>query len=151
MKNPEVDINTRKVHELEMEGRGGKEDEYLKILGDDWKKVNGVLHDFVNVVTGQCIELKKQQNQQWLDPSKYTSMSESELDIPMHWVCWKKGNGVDLILESSTRQMMSVMGWDRSYLDDLVKFKSKHNVPTQWKQPIRVRSFKDKFKVIYER
>ena len=147
-------IDKEKIKDTNFSGQGGKEKEYAKILGESWDRVSEKLFDFRNRKTSQRLEMKKQKDTQWLDPTKYTSLSDEERNIPMHWVCYDSSGEVDLILQSTTQQMVEAMRWDDEYLSAVESF---HKLAlgsarrTQIKEPIKVRDHKESFEVIYER
>jgi hypothetical protein len=143
-------IDKEKIKDTNFSGQGGKEKEYAKILGESWDRVSEKLFDFHNRKTNQRLEMKKQKNIQWLDPTKYTCLSDEEKGIPMHWVCYDSSGQVDLILQSTTQQMVEAMRWDDEYLSSVQSF-YKPARRTQIKEPIKVRDHKESFEVIYER
>ena len=81
MKAQELKINLSKLIALNLSGKGGKEALCQDALGDNWNRDDCRLFDFSSDVLDTLLEFKKQKNLQWLDPSKYHSLTDKEKDI----------------------------------------------------------------------
>ena len=68
----------RAIKKLNISGRGGKDKEIAEALGHD--RVNAKYYDGVDK-NNKAWEYKKQERQQFLDPYKFSQMSEEEKNI----------------------------------------------------------------------
>ena len=57
-------------------------------------KENGILFDCIDIDTKKKYELKKQKNDQWLDPSKFFNLSEDDKQITMVFILYDKNSGL---------------------------------------------------------
>jgi hypothetical protein len=137
------DISLNNIENLNLGGRGGKEKQIGQLLTKElgWTRKSGQLYDFVNNVTNIKVEIKKQGNQQWFDPTKYAKLTDSEKLIDIVFILIGKGGIVDTIFSISTQDFVS-RTWEQDYL--IASYNFKNSFPkskAQIKYPVKVRDF----------
>ena len=80
---PISSMNIEAISSINLRGRGGKEQMLHDILTrhSGWKRDSHILYDYSNDLLGCLVECKKQQDLQWIDPSKYYSITDEQKDI----------------------------------------------------------------------
>ena len=89
---------------VDLRGHGGKEKEIAKLF-PELKRQSGPLHDFIDPVTGQKFEIKKTGNkklQSWIDPTKYTQLSDEDRKIIFRFVHFDQTTGECLEILDTT-------------------------------------------------
>ena len=71
-------IDKNFISKCNFKGRGGKENEVISCFSNNLIKENGMLFDCIDLDTKKKYELKKQKNDQWLDPSKFFNLSDDD-------------------------------------------------------------------------
>ena len=109
-------------------------------------------HDAVDS-DGNYYEIKKQQNLQWFDPRKYTSMDTTLSTTQIIFIVWEKDVGVVTVALCSTMNFIREI-----FNDDLLVLASKVAIAsprTQLKHPVYIKSMISEnpklFNIIYQR
>ena len=126
-------------------GYGGKEDLYKELCKNELNinliKENGAIHDFLDE-NGTRIELKKQQDANWIDSSKYCiDLSDEDRKIIMHFLIYKKGQPDVEIWECNTGDFVDIFYKD--YDKDIASayYNMVNNHGEQQKKPIHIKKF----------
>ena len=106
-------INTKNISEIKIAGRGGKENEALRLL-PGYRRASAPLYDFQSCRGKHRVELKKQQNLQWFDAGKYHNLSKGERDITMLFVV-HDGQSICNIYSISLGSMLDILCADKDY------------------------------------
>jgi len=143
-------MNLQRLKYANLIGQSGCEKNLVKAgvfsACDGWNRVNSSLYDFENKSTGGKIEVKKQKNQQWLDPTKYTSLLESEEKIPILFLTIDDTGKVEFAHQIHTKKLVDKL-WDSDILEAAAKLKEVCP-QAQIKCPITTRKFFDENKDI---
>lgn len=147
-------IDVVKFSKLNFNGKGGKEHLFQECLIGKWERISRPLYDFLNTNTGDKIELKKQKDLQWLDPSKYGSLTEDEKQISMCFLLYDDTTGKPQILfRTPLQELLNSLGWDQSRLKDAAEYKGKYP-KDQIKSGVKVRDYfarhRDSVEILYE-
>lgn len=126
---------------MNLKGQGGKESEFVKILSttDGWVRRNGNLFDYENIITGVLVEIKKQQDTQWFDPSKYFNLTTKEKEITMLFCLTDSKGGVTKIFTIRTEDFI-LRNFSQDFLKDCYELKLKYN-DVQVKKSVSIKKF----------
>ena len=145
----------RKLSAINLKGYGGKESILSSILStvDGWERSSHALYDYRNDMLGCLVECKKQANLQWLDPSKYHSLSREEREIRFLFIVVDKHGFVDLVFSVRTEDLVDRF-WSKDHVRDAYEYICKYP-KDQIKSSIKTRKFyaenRDIIATIYER
>ena len=149
-------LNKNKICEVRL-GKKGAEKQFLPVLEDiGYKRVNARLHDFENPSTGGRIELKKQADQQWLDPSKFHHMTKEEANTTIMFVMAHKKDKslIESIHTIKTIDFINLLcgdeacyeaGWSWETINLLGRLKKTHHPKLQPKAEVRMRKLLSKY------
>lgn len=147
---------------LNFGGKGGKEREITQIFPSLLRKDSKKL-DFICQEETVIYEMKKQQNLQWFNLSKFYNLKGPEQKINFLFICIDKGGLIDLIFCIEKGVFLNILIEDRSNDDsgwnltsiDLAHQLANVSSKVQCKAPVRMRSFfkknKEEVKVIWEK
>lgn len=125
MKAQELKINLSKLIALNLSGKGGKEALFQDALGDNWNRDDCRLFDFSSDVLDTLLEFKKQKNLQWLDPSKYHSLTDKEKDILVLFVLLNSKGKPDTVFTVRTGDFVQRL-WTEEETRDAWNYIQKH-------------------------
>jgi len=134
-------IKTSIIPSINLSGRGGGEGKLSDVFceSNGWKRVSERLYDFVHE-TGLKVELKKQQDVQWFDPSKYHNLTEEEKEIPIVFILHKSGK-IDKMFSMKVCTFLDKVGWSEQFCKDAADFVSNYkNSAPQIKAQVKVRN-----------
>lgn len=140
---------------VNLKGYGGKENVLSRILSSDngWERISHTLYDYKNDLLGCLVECKKQADLQWLDPSKYYGLKESEKEIRFLFIVINKAGYVDMAFSIKTGDLVARL-WSDEHVKDAWEYISKYP-KDQIKSSIKTRSFyrdnQDIVHTIYQR
>jgi len=134
-------IEKQNIPLLNLKGQGGKEGEFAKILlmRDGWVRRNHNLYDYENDRISTLLEIKKQQDVQWFDPSKYANLSDIERDITILFCLTDEGGRVEKLFTVITEDFINRV-YTKEHLLDSFQYKLKYP-KTQLKDSISIRKF----------
>lgn len=161
MRIPRTLIDVTHVAEIDMGGRGGKEQLFSTVL-PKWQRVSAALYDYEIDYRAQNIrlEVKKQRNLQWFDSGKYFKLAASDRDIRKMFVIHEDG-AIVLILVALMGEMIDWLcknrkkdGWTDEVLKVGAEYKKRY--PTlQFKAQVHVRTIYEEnpqlFDVVYRK
>jgi|TARA_B100001971_G_C18145501_1_gene512832 hypothetical protein len=124
-------------------GYGGKEDLYEEFcrneLNINLTKDNSKLHDFLDE-NGTRIELKKQQDANWIDSRKYSDLSDEDRKIKLHFLVYKKGQSDVEVWECNTGDFVDIFYKDED--KDIARaYYNMVSSTTQIKKSLHVKKF----------
>lgn len=143
-------LDKKVIAEIDMGGKGGGEKAFAPALVD-FKRVNACLFDFLNEITQEKLELKKQKDLQWFDGWKYHNLSADDRNIKMLFVL-HDGKKVSSIYSMPLGTMIDTLlsdpeynesGWTPEVLQTLHALKSTAS-KVQSKLPLKVKGFIEK-------
>lgn len=154
MKAKELEINLYSLLGINLKGRGGKESILKKVFSSSWERESAKLHDFRNKKTEKLIELKKQEDLQWFDPSKYDNLSKEQREILLKFYLYsKEKKGVDAVFTVKTGDFVDSV-FLKEELKDASEYVNKYP-GTQIKKGIKIRKWfhnnRDKVNLLYIR
>ena len=138
------------IAEINMGGKGGGEKAFAPALLD-FKRVSACLFDFLNEITQEKLELKKQKDLQWFDGWKYHNLSADDRNITMLFVL-HDGKKVASIYSMPLGTMIDTLlsdpeydesGWTPEVLQTLHTLKGTAS-KVQSKLPLKVKGFIEK-------
>ena len=139
--------------DIGLDGRGGKDNLIInELFKGQLIRDHHETHDAVDS-DGNYYEIKKQQNLQWFDPRKYTSMDTTLSTTQIIFIVWEKDVGVVTVALCSTINFIREI-----FNDDLLDLASKVAIAsprTQLKHPVYIKSMISEnpklFNIIYQR
>ena len=140
--------------DIGLDGRWGGKDNLIinELFKGQLTRSHHETHDAVDS-DGNYYEIKKQQNLQWFDPRKYTSMDTTLSTTQIIFIVWEKDVGVVTVALCSTINFIREI-----FNDDLLDLASKVAIAsprTQLKHPVYIKSMISKnpklFDIIYQR
>ncbi len=140
----------KKILELDIAGKGGKDTEIATALG--FTRESAKYHDALDA-DGKKWEFKKQQSIQFLDPYKFAQMTKEEKKIGILFFMHKNGE-IKEIYQTNYAKLIKTMGygaWDLKAIKKLYRrncFVERSN--TQMKAELKYSEIKT-FKKIWER
>ena len=139
------------MSQYNLAGRGGKEQEYMKFatneLGLELERKSCKLYDFVDQ-NGNKIELKKQQDLQWLNLYSYVELTEDDKNIKMHFAVISKEGAIENVYEVPLGVLIDIV-WSKEKFKDAHAWVVKHGTKDQLKTSVQVRKFvKENYKVV---
>lgn len=136
-----LDICLENVNRLNLAGRGGKENVIQSILPrrKGWERKNHILYDYHNDITQTFVECKKQKNLQWLDPSKYCNITDSQKSIQFMFVVIDDRGAVDIIFTLTLGDLMDRI-WSDEHVRDAWEYIQKYP-KDQIKSSLKTRDF----------
>ena len=143
-------LDKKVIAEIDVGGKGGGEKAFAPALVD-FKRVSACLFDFVNEITQEKLELKKQKDLQWFDGWKYHNLSADDRNIIMLFVL-HDGKKVSSIYSMPLGTMIDTLlsdpeynesGWTPEVLQTLHALKSTAS-KVQSKLPLKVKGFIEK-------
>jgi len=141
-----ISIDEQIISEVDLSGRGGKEEEISLLLGTKWQREDASLFDYRHVkFPNERIEAKKQQNTQWFDIGKYNDLDEETKRIWMLFICYRKGKPVDLIYQQRLGDFLNTVCQDtdcRSY------GWTEENIESCYEQKLKYPSMQAKVKLV---
>ena len=146
-------VNDDFIRKCNFKGRGGKENEVISCFSNNLIKENGILFDCIDIDTKKKYELKKQKNDQWLDPSKFFNLSEDDKQITMVFILYDKNSGLcDMIATISLGDLVKTT-FTNEHLESAEKH-VKRFPKDQIKSSIKIRDLvknnKDHVKIIWK-
>ncbi len=143
-------LDKKVIAEINMGGKGGGEKAFAPALLD-FKRVSACLFDFLNEITQEKLELKKQKDLQWFDGWKYHNLSADDRNITMLFVL-HDGKKVASIYSMPLGTMIDTLlsdpeydesGWTPEVLQTLHTLKGTAS-KVQSKLPLKVKGFIEK-------
>lgn len=134
-------LDLSRVKNICLSGKGGKEKEVAKILSEQlgWERKSHKLYDYCNNTDSVFVEVKKQANQQWFDPTKYSHLTDEEKQIKiMFFVVDKKGY-IEQIVAVNTFEFVKTT-WSETELADSAQYNKKYP-KSQIKSGVSVRDW----------
>jgi hypothetical protein len=134
-------INLAGLKNVNLKGQGGGEKKLLNIfqISKGWRRTSNSLYDFENSISHQKVEIKKQKNQQWIDPSKYSNLTDTQKKILMIFLQIDDDGDVEAAHAVSTENLVDRL-WDSDTME--AAHKLKQVCPqVQVKYPIMVKKF----------
>ena len=124
-------------------GYGGKEDLYKEFCRNELNinliKENGAIYDFRDENSTR-IELKKQQDDNWIDSRKYSDLGDEDRKIKLHFLIYKKGQFDVEVWECNTGDFVDIFYKDED--KDIARaYYNMVNSTTQIKKSLRVKKF----------
>ena len=119
------------ILELSISGKGGKDRQIADALGH--YRVSAKYYDGVDK-TGQAWEYKKQQSEQFLDPYKFSQMTEQEKQIPILFFNHSGGKVVS-IHKATYAEVIKKMGYTKRGLAMLNKLFKRPEFANRMIQP----------------
>jgi len=134
-------INLAGLKNVNLKGQGGGEKKLLNIfqISKGWRRTSNSLYDFENVISHQKVEIKKQKNQQWIDPSKYSNLTDTQKKILMIFLQIDDDGDVEAAHAVSTENLVDRL-WDSDTMEAARKLKQVCP-QAQVKYPIMVKKF----------
>jgi hypothetical protein len=147
-------IDKNFISKCNFKGRGGKENEVISCFSNNLIKENGMLFDCIDLDTKKKYELKKQKNDQWLDPSKFFNLSDDDKQITMVFILYDKNSGLsDMVATITLEDLVKIV-----YTEEHLKSAENHvkKFPKdQIKSGIKIRDFiknnKDNVQIIWKK
>lgn len=137
--NMVLKVNEEFVTKSNFKGRGGKEQEILSCFKNNLIRQNGDLFDCRDTDSNEKYELKKQRDDQWFDPRKYSNLSDEEKKIIIIFLLIDKTGYCDMIATVNLDDFVN-NNFNAEYLLDAYNYKQKHP-KDQIKSNIKVREF----------
>lgn len=136
-----IPIDFSFIDSLNFSGKGGKEKELCSLLTESkgWKRQSNKLFDFINEKSDILLEVKKQKDLQWFDPSKYANITEKEKDIDILFVLIGKSGTIDSLHTMKTKHFVENV-WTEQQLKDAFEYITKYP-KDQIKSGIKIRTF----------
>ena len=136
-------INLAGIKDVNLKGKGGGEKKLLEAgifqTSEGWRRVNKALYDFENSISNQKVEVKKQQDSQWMDAGKYVNLTETEKKISIIFLQIDYDGNVEAVHEISTEKLVDTL-WDSATMEAAKKLKEVCP-QAQIKCPIKVKKF----------
>jgi|SaaInlStandDraft_6_1057023.scaffolds.fasta_scaffold51053_2 hypothetical protein len=147
-------INDDFIRKCNFKGRGGKENEVISCFLNNLIKENGILYDCIDIDTKKKYELKKQKNDQWLDPSKFFNLSNEDKEITMVFILYDKNSGLcDMVATISLGNLIKII-FTEDHLKSAESYAKKFP-KDQIKSGIKIKDFiknnKDSVKIIWKK
>ncbi len=147
-------VNDDFIRKCNFKGRGGKENQIISCFSNNLIRKNEILFDFVDIDTKKKYEFKTQRNDQWLDPSKFSKLTNEDKKITVIFILYDKNSGLcDMVATISLGDLVKIL-----YTDEHLKSAENHvkKFPKdQIKSSIRIRDFiknnKDSVKIIWKK
>jgi hypothetical protein len=138
-----IPIDFSLIDTVNFSGKGGKEKELCSLLTESmgWKRQSNKLFDFVNNESEILLEVKKQKDLQWFDPSKYANITKEEKDIDILFVLIGKNGTIDSLHTMKTEHFVENV-WTEQQLKDSFDYITKYP-KDQIKSGIKIRTFLD--------
>lgn len=138
---PISSLNVDAISILNLKGRGGKEQLINSILNEDsgWKRDSHILYDYSNDLLGCLVECKKQQDLQWIDPSKYHDVTDEQKNILFLFLVIDKNGIVDIAFSVRVGDFIERI-WTMDHLRDAWEYISKYP-KDQIKSSVKMRTF----------
>lgn len=137
-----------KLINIDIGGKGGKDSVLAKALGH--KRESNKFYDAITE-TGEVVEYKKQQSSQFLDPYKFSLMTDEQKKIKILFFV-HDGKFIKEIYQTNYKTLIKTMGytaWDLKAIKKLYERKCFLNRPnTQIKAELKLEEIKT-FKKIY--
>ena len=145
-------INEGFVLKCNFGGKGGKEKQIIPCFKNKLVKKSGKLFDCIDIDNNEKYELKKQKNQQWLDPRKFFNLTKEEGRIIMVFVLCDTSWHCDMIATTSTADFAE-RAFSLQKLQDAHNYAKKYS-KDQIKSGIKIRelikSNEDAVKIIWK-
>mgnify|MGYP003151839879 CR=1 FL=1 len=119
------------ILKLNISGKGGKDRQIAEALGHD--RISAKYYDGVDP-TGQAWEYKKQRAEQFLDPYKFSQMSEEEKQIPILFFNHIDGKVVS-VHKATYAEVIKKMGYTKKGLKMLNKLFRRPEFANRMTQP----------------
>jgi hypothetical protein len=147
-------VNDDFIRKCNFKGRGGKENQIISCFSNNLIRKNEILFDFVDIDTKKKYEFKTQRNDQWLDPSKFSKLTNEDKKITVIFILYDKNSGLcDMVATISLGDLVKIL-----YTDEHLKSAENHvkKFPKdQIKSSIRIRDFiknnEDSVKIIWKK
>jgi len=138
---PISSLNVDALSILNLRGRGGKEQLINSIFTENsgWKRDSHILYDYSNDLLGCLVECKKQQNLQWIDPSKYHDITDEQKNILFLFLVIDKNGMVDIAFSVRVGDFVERL-WTMDHLKDAWEYVKKYP-KDQVKSSVTVRTF----------
>ncbi len=138
---PISSMNVEAISSINLRGRGGKEQMLHDILTrhSGWKRDSHILYDYSNDLLGCLVECKKQQDLQWIDPSKYHSITDEQKDIVFLFLVINKSGTVDIAFTVRVGDFIGRI-WTNEHIKDAWEYIQKYP-KDQIKSSVKVRTF----------
>ena len=102
-------VNKNIIEKLDFSGKGGKEDLIISCFENKIIKKNDKLFDCIDIESQKKYELKKQKNQQWLDPKKYANLSSEDKKITIVFVLCNSSGFCDMLATMNLGDFVKVV------------------------------------------
>jgi len=147
-----LQINEDHVLKCNFAGRGGREELIIPCFKNKLVKKSGKLFDCIDIENNEKYELKKQKNEQWLDPRKFFNLTKEEGRITMVFVLWDSSGHCNMIATMSTADFAE-RAFSLEKLQDANNYAKKYP-KDQIKSGIKIRELinnnKDVVKIIWK-
>ena len=128
------------ISKCNFKGRGGKENEVISCFSNNLIRENGVLFNCIDIDTEKRYELKKQTNDQWLDPSKFFNLSNDDKQIIVVFILYDKNSGLcDMVATVSLGDLVKIV-YTKDHLKSAENYAKKFP-KDQIKSGIKIRDF----------
>lgn len=147
-----LQINEDFILKCNFGGKGGKEKLIIPCFKNKLVKKSGKLFDCIDIDSNEKYELKKQKNQQWLDPRKFFNLSKEDGRITMVFVLCDSSWHCDMIATMNTADFAE-RAFSLKKLQDANNYAKKYP-KDQIKSGIKIRELindnKDAVKIIWK-
>ncbi len=145
-------INKEFIRKCNFKGRGGKENQIISCFTNNLVKENAELFDCIDVDSKEKYELKKQRNQQWLDPRKFFNLSNDDKKITMVFVLYDSTGICDIIATIKLGDFVNLL-YSKEHLKSAKNYATKFP-KDQIKSGVKIRDFikdnKNKVKILWK-
>jgi len=132
-------IVEKKILELNLKGKGGREQELISCFENNLERKNAVIYDVLDKDTGEKYEFKKQVNTQWFDPRKFYGLKEDERNVTIIFVLIDHDGNCDSISLVNLGKFIE-RNYSQEQLKDAFHYGKKYP-KDQIKSGIRIRDF----------
>lgn len=148
----DLKINKEFIRKCNFKGRGGKENQVISCFTNNLVKENAELFDCIDVDSKEKYELKKQRNQQWLDPRKFFNLSNDDKKITMVFVLYDSTGICDIIATIKLGDFVNLL-YSKEHLKSAKNYATKFP-KDQIKSGVKIRDFikdnKNKVKILWK-
>jgi len=146
-------LNKKAIAKCDFSGKGGKENLIISCFRNKLIKKNGKLFDCVDENSQERYELKKQKNQQWFDPRKFTNLSSEDKKITIIFVLSDTSGFCDILAIMNLEDFVKI-SFSKEQLEMAKKYAVKFP-KDQIKSEIKIRELivnnKNIVKILWER
>jgi len=143
-----LQINEDYILKCNFVGKGGKEKQIISCFKNKLVKKSGKLFDCIDIETEEKYELKKQKNQQWLDPRKFFNLSKKDEKITLVFFLIDQDGYCDIVATVKLGDFIS-RNYSANQLLDAHRYAEKYP-KDQIKSGINIREFINKNSDIIE-